>query len=240
MNSFYQYLSTLTTWEIVFFALPIVLIMVLMPYFSLIFRVIMLTFRNEKPEILNFEILYNPVYSDKDALMCVTIPEYYIAGTTATLYWQVKGASRIDLEPLGKNVKGNSANIIIDSENRVFTLTVHGLQGKVSSTISIPEELVKQLDTEKISEVQTGFELQYSPQNQKILSDIGIYAPVNKTYLPDEIENYARLKQKLEYPINRKISGTHTKVHPIFRANYSLSKYNKIISDLKNNNINNE
>lgn len=229
MFNFYQYLSTLSFWELFYIALPIVSLLILMPYFGHIFKVLRILIRFERLEILQFEIFYTPVYSEKDSQLFGTSSDYFLSGTTATLYWRIKGASRVDLYPIGRNLKGNSANIIIENDNRDYTLTIYGLFGKKSSTISIPAESIKKIETEKISENESGFELSYSVDTTSL-------EPEEKKFITDGIENYSKLKQKQITPNNTRLIEVNKKESSFFRMNYSLSKYNKIIANQKNNN----
>ncbi len=200
--------------------------MIMLPYLGFIFKVLKLMIFKEKLEILHFEILFSAAVSEKENILAGTEPDYIISGSKALLFWQIKGASRVDLDPVGKNIKGNSTEVIITPNNSVFTLTAHGLNGKISGSISIPVESIKMLDTEKISENQRLSENKVTTETNKLETLIS-------NYEPEAVQNYHSAIKKIKNPINTKITGSHKKESAAYKMNYSLNKYNQIFSKPK-------
>ena len=135
--------------------------MLFIPFSSLVFSVIGLMRSKENPEIIYFELITAPLVlteKDKNGLESLhtiaTEPDCIVSGSKLSLVWEVKGHTRVDVEPIGKSLKGNAVDVIITESNREFTLVVHGLNGSISEKISVPLEMIKVLDTEKISENQ--------------------------------------------------------------------------------------
>lgn len=198
--------------------------MVLLPQFRIIFNVIRLTYSAEKTEIIDFEILFSPVISQEYQIIAAASPDFIVSGSKAVLYWKVKGVSRIDLTPLGRDIRGNAAEVVITPLNREFTLTVYGLSGKVSSTISIPAENIKTLENHKVSENESLSASYLFPKTEEIEPKITKLEVQN-------VKSHTFLIKKTKQPFNHKITASHKKESAYFKANYSLSKYNLILTE---------
>jgi len=225
MIKFYQFLSDLSILQGVLLLTPLILLMVFLPYYRIIFNVIWLTITGQKPEIIYFDILLSPIISEKEQILGAVEPDIIISGSKATLYWQVKGASRIDLLPLGKNLRGNSTDVIISKTNREFSLTVHGLTGFVSSTISIPEENIKTLQTHKVSENEIVEQFNLIPQTNNFETN-------NRRLIVNNIKTPQVKIKGFKLVTNYKITSFVKKENPAFKTNPSLSKYNNILNVL--------
>ena len=224
MIRFYQFISDLTIIQGVLFFTPVLLIMVLVPFYRIIFNVLRLTISGEKPEIINFEILFSPLISEKEYILGGVEPNQIVSGSQATLYWQVKGASRVDLFPVAKDLRGNSTSVLITENNRDFTLSVHGLSGTVSQTISIPAENIKSLETHKISDNEIISQSYIYPETTSVQAN-------NKRLQLSNIDNYSIEIKRTKMLLNKKLTSFYKKESPTFRANPSLSKYNQILTD---------
>jgi hypothetical protein len=224
MIRFYQFISELTIIQGVLFFTPVLLLMVLMPFYRIIFNVIRLTISGEKPEIINFEILFSPLISEKENILGGVEPNQIVSGSQATLYWQVKGASRVDLFPVAKDLRGNSTSVLITENNRDFTLSVHGLSGTVSQTLSIPAENIKSLETHKISDNEIISQSYIYPVTASVIVK-------NKRLLTKNIEKCLIEIKRTKLPLNKKLTPYRKKESPIFSANPSLSKYNQILTE---------
>lgn len=226
MIKFYQFLANLSGFQVFFISTLLLSFMIVLPYSGIIFKVLRLMIFRENLEIINFEILQSPVFSIKDSIVAGAEPDSIISGSKALLVWKVKGASRLDIDPIGKNIKGNSAEVIITAENCVFTLTAHGLNGKLNSQISIPTDSIKILHTEKISENQELSKNKIYPHTNKLNSSVSGYEP-------NTVQNYSLVLKKIKNPANATITGSHKKVSAAFKMNYSLHKYNQIFNKPK-------
>ncbi len=217
MQQFYTLLSQFSNLQLILLSLPILLAMVLIPVWPLLYRVLLLMRTKEQPEILYFELLFAPsvlqVQNEEGTSEVHTLgaePEYILSGSSATLVWEVKGASRVDLDPIGKSLKGNATDIIISKKNREFTLTVHGLNSSVSHTIVLPPEMIKTLETEKLSENTDLATFEHGTNTNTLLSK-----------LPKTIE-LKKIKPKTL--LN---SRKQRKDSIIMKFNYSLKKYSQ-------------
>jgi hypothetical protein len=77
------------------------------------------------------------------------IPRRFILKESAfMLSWKVKGAWRVDLEPVGRDLRGDTVKIVLRPEVRKFTLMAYGLFGKSAiRTLELPDHLVYSLET---------------------------------------------------------------------------------------------
>lgn len=187
MHSFFQWLSELersTQWLLFAF---VVFLMITVPYFSVIKKYIIQLIRREKLHIEFFELQSTPyihIGRDKegsDLYAEVNGDGVFIEGCSATLMWKVTGARNVDVEPIGKSLKGNSATTIIRSSNPIYTLTATGFNGKqISAQIQIPLQDIFHLDVTALSALKhTGTERDLNtealthalPDNRKLTRD---------------------------------------------------------------------
>jgi hypothetical protein len=76
----------------------------------------------------------------------------HIKGNKATLTWDVKGSYRIDIEGVGKKLKGNAAGIILLPHLKSFQLLAYGFGGRrESATIDISPDPLYNLENAHIS-----------------------------------------------------------------------------------------
>jgi len=187
MNSFFEWLSELersTQWFL--FAI-VVLLMITIPYFSVIKKYIIQLIRRETLNIEFFELQTSPyihVGTDNegaDLYAEVNGEGIFIEGCSATLMWKVTGARNVDIEPIGKSLQGNSATTIIRTLTPNYILTATGFNGKqIKARIKLPQQEIFHLDVTALSELKhTGADrdlkteslTQNLPNNRKLTRD---------------------------------------------------------------------
>jgi len=170
MHHLLHHISNLTSQQHALVALGVVALMVGIPYFGLVGRVLALLFRGQRKAIVNrFE--WKGMDNGEGAR------SFYVEGSTAALCWEVQGAYRIDVLPIGRRLKGDAAEIVIKPGIDTFVLTAYGLSGKVQATLTMPTTLVKQL---KVAPLGRGVAASAVPK--KI--EFGDYSPKTKRLHP--------------------------------------------------------
>lgn len=158
MESLFKWMADLGTAEGMKYFIILAVILALIPYSSLILISLKQIVLKKDLSIIFFEYSANQhVYAGKDENgndLFIDLPEddILLSGTRLKLYWKVEGAIKIDIEPIGTGLKGNCAEVLIDSSILKYTLTAHGLWGKKLTTeLIIPIDKIYHLDTTKIS-----------------------------------------------------------------------------------------
>jgi hypothetical protein len=153
MQSFFEWLSELDKSTQLVLFIFVAIGMVVIPYLSLIKRYILFFIKPQPLKIEYFVLESSPhVFIGKDSEGVDLYAEIagdgiFIDGSSATLIWGVTGARNIDIEPVGKSLKGNSATVIINASNLCYSLTATGFNGKkISSTLTIQNSDLYQLD----------------------------------------------------------------------------------------------
>jgi hypothetical protein len=109
-------------------------------------------------KINNFSYSFNPhhfIGNDKNGKAMYVkddAPKFVLDGGKVTLLWIVEGALSIRLQSKKLDIKSNSAEVIVNKNNRKFVLEVKGLFSKSRVEIEIPLEKIKILGTIPISE----------------------------------------------------------------------------------------
>ena len=76
----------------------------------------------------------------------------FIIGARMYLHWKVRGAVRVDLEPVARDVRGDGAMLRIDPSRRRFVLRARGLFGNVAEAVlELPADRFRRVDTRPIS-----------------------------------------------------------------------------------------
>lgn len=161
MVNLFKWMSTLSLYEGLSYFILVILILLLIPYSKIISEFFKYLVFQRKLRIVYFDYSYSSkICIGKDRLgreiyISKNDSDFMIAGSKISFIWKVEGAYRVDLIPLGKNLSGNTANSLIDSSNLEYTLEVYGFFGKkMISTINIPAEKIRYLDTAPISSYQ--------------------------------------------------------------------------------------
>lgn len=121
------------------------------PYFSLILRIIRIYVSRETPKIIDFSWRIAPdylIYENADKQY------YYMSnkkvayqGCPIILSWTVTGAYRIDINPDFTKLTENGLITVIKPDSNTYTLIAYTLKGRLEQKIVIPQELIKQLQT---------------------------------------------------------------------------------------------
>jgi len=143
-------------------------IMAIVPFWSKIRKVLKIKFSNQKSEILDFSwrlttdhFLFK--FKDKDYYLQSDGKEFILEGGVLILSWNVVGAYQIDIEPVGSNLKGNTAVITAKKSACKFILVAHTPKGKLRSVLEIDESLFRDLKTFNLSK-----DLHYKQSNQSL------------------------------------------------------------------------
>lgn len=265
MIDFFKWITTLTmlqAWSL--FGL-ICLLMSLMPLFPFVKRILVIKFTNEKAEINDFTWRSAP-----DQLMTILEGNSYylktrdinflLTGSKIILNWNVSGAYRIDIEGLGKRVKGNTANVIVKNGMNSFVIIAYTLNGKLRKELNINPSLIKSLKTFNLSKEnqfnQPFFHNQVARYSQSIYNGenytkLGIEklkivekTGKEKNEFENRIKSIFQKKNYLEYKfINKhniqkeKILKNIEKQNLIFINSFNPENYNQAIFQY-NNSIN--
>jgi hypothetical protein len=158
MLELFKWMSELSLFEGIKLFILIAILLASIPYFNIITAFYKHIILKKKLEIHFFEYSTDQnIYLGKNEVgdeIFIDLPEddILIIGTKLKLYWNISGAYRIDLLPIGENIKGNSAHIIINDKITHFTLVAYGFFGKkVETHLEIPLDKLYLLDTTHIS-----------------------------------------------------------------------------------------
>ena len=132
-----------------------------MPYYGILFKCIGFWYRKEKGKILDFEFDISPDHY----LVTLNGKEYYklpddqgflLNGGSIILTWRVTGAYRVDIDGVGKKLKGNGAYTVVNRRRPKFKMTIYTLQGKKTKILHLPVEKIKDLNTAKLVNQKMG------------------------------------------------------------------------------------
>lgn len=142
------------------------IIMAIVPFYSKIRKALKIKFSNQKSEILDLSWRLAPdhllfKFKDKDYYLQSDGKQFILEGGVIILSWNVVGAYQIDIEPVGSNLKGNTAVITAKKSKRKFTLVAHTPKGKLRSVLEIDAALFRDLKTFNLSK-----ELHYKQASQ--------------------------------------------------------------------------
>lgn len=243
MYSFFEWLSELdksTQWLLF---LVVASAMVIIPYASLIKRYVQHGLNPKPLQIVFFQLESSPhVPIGKDNTGAELYAEIagegiFIDGCAATLIWEVTGARNIDIKPIGKSLKGNSATVIINASQTEYTLTATGFNGKtITADIRIPNRDLYYLDVAPLGDLAvtgnnrtlTTEPLNESlPKNRRFTKDQPIVGSRNSLIGP----NVSHLNPEpvaLRNDKRRELHSALDKRRILAVYNYSTTKYNVI------------
>jgi hypothetical protein len=131
-------------------------LMAIFPFWNKIRKALRIKFTNQQGAIHDFSWRVAPDHY----LLKVKDNEYYLQsngkhfileGGAIILSWYVTGAYQIDIDPIGFNLKGNSAVITAQKDRNHFVLTAYTLQGKLTKELILDPSLFRTLDTFNLS-----------------------------------------------------------------------------------------
>lgn len=138
MEHIIHYFSGLTSQQQAIAAICVVVLMAGMPYFGLVGRLMLLLLRRQmKAVVVRFDWFETGSGGSGRP--------FFVEDTTAILHWEVEGAYRIDVLPIGRRLKGNAAEVVIKPGLNRFVLYAYGLSGKAEAVLTLPTNATKQL-----------------------------------------------------------------------------------------------
>jgi len=168
MKELFDWLSTLNSSLLSIIAVIAALIMFLIPFMDQITSIFWIILTKKKAEIVDFSWRLIPDLNigeraEKKFYLLKTEHPIIYEGMIILINWQVIGAYRIDIKPLGKNLKGNAAKVVLSSEKCHYTLIAHTLKGKLKKELTIDSNTILKLKTFNISK-----ELLYGQSNHNL------------------------------------------------------------------------
>jgi hypothetical protein len=161
LESFFNFLASLSLEEGIKYFILLCLILAVLPYYEIILKYAKQIVLRDNLEILYFKYSTAPyVFIGKDSdgkelYASNDSDNLLITNTILNFVWEVKGALYIDLLPVGKKLKGNSSSVIINSDIKKYTLVAHGFRGeKIESIIDFSNEVFYSLQTNPIASNQ--------------------------------------------------------------------------------------
>lgn len=174
MERFFQWCSELTTAQAMTLLGFFALVMLLIPFGSIIYAFIQYVIFPKPLQIHSFRYHFVESLSDlenpdsKDAS-----PDFIVKGSVLLISWEVTGAWRIDIEPIGRNLKGNAASIIFDPNCLQFTLKAHRFFSPAQvAVLNIPQSSCYRLENVRISDFSIASAPLVSPQNISFIKSI--------------------------------------------------------------------
>lgn len=161
MTGMFNWFGSLSTLQGILFFVGVLLVLGLMPYYGILFKCIGFWYRKEKGKILDFEFDISPDHY----LVTLNGKEYYklpddqgflLNGGSIILTWRVTGAYRVDIDGVGKKLKGNGAYTVVNRRRPKFKMTIYTLQGKKTKILHLPVEKIKDLNTAKLVNQKMG------------------------------------------------------------------------------------
>ena len=143
MIEIFQWFGSLGLVEGIFLFTGICVALALVPYYRLLLKLFRFWWKKEKGEIVAFEydVSVDHKLTDANGYSFYLLPEqqgFLLNGGKLLLTWNVRGAYRVDIDGVGKDLKGNGAWIIVDRRKTNFKLTIHTLKGKKSQMLQLP------------------------------------------------------------------------------------------------------
>jgi hypothetical protein len=225
MTSFFQWINELTpsqAWSI--FGLCCFLLAIL-PYLHIIKRVLIIFLTNESTGIMDFSWRMAPSHllvNNNGIKYYINSDEtqFILEGGKIILNWDVKGAYRIDIVGLGKNVKGNTAHVIVRKNNLSYLLIAYTTKGKLYQQLEIDQSLIRNLNTFNISK-----EVHFNQSNF-----------IHKTfsYASSEYKGLEYVKQKLPKSEGTNLFLTKKMLKKFIPGSMLAFKTNKLFGFAKN------
>jgi hypothetical protein len=255
MTAFFEWLADLKPAQGLFLLALIAAIMLVIPYHHIITAFIKHIIFPKSLKIHEFRNNLTPILENIDSdesgekLSISKDKSLLITGTHCTLYWKVEGAYRIDIENIGKNLRGNAAGFIINSQQRHFQLTAFGFFGKKETAeLILPAEELHSLETTPLSEkdhlvrpvptIDTiPFSFAYMQTKPLVKTKAGKSILWNRVGFPnpDNQKIYSDYFVRVKNPIKKGIYKRIDFAGMMKSYSFSTSKYNQIIQELNQN-----
>jgi len=165
METLFSYLDSLETAELVIYFTLLSLILAVFPFSELIVKYLRNFVSPTELEILYFNYhtqkIENLIEISDEPIIPQSSQNVLLNGSSIHFIWKVKGALKIDLLPIGENLKGNASTDIINGNKKKYTLVAHGFNGKkIESVIDLSQEIFYSIKTNPLA------------SNQKIIRSI--------------------------------------------------------------------
>jgi len=161
MIEIYRWFSQLDQTEASLIFGGILLFLATIPLVPIILKIVLVLIRKEKSRIITFKY----ALSEDHFLGASTNAEYYklspdpnfiVEGGLILLTWHVTGAFRIDIEGVGKKLKGNSAYVLANRQKPGYELVAYTLEGKKKAFLVLPWDKILNLGTAAFSRLENG------------------------------------------------------------------------------------
>jgi hypothetical protein len=152
MIELYRWFSLLDPVEAWLVFGAVMLVLGLIPYTPMLYGITRVLIKREKAKIHTFEYAFSPDHKLAEAhnnefyLLSPTM-HFIIQGGEILITWHVTGAWRVDIDGIGKNLKGNAAKVIVNRNKSIYTLTAHTLKGKLRAVLQLPADRIFDVKT---------------------------------------------------------------------------------------------
>lgn len=155
MMELFEWFAKMSALQGILLFVLVLLVLGFMPYYSLVYTCFGFWYRKEKGEILDFEYDISPDHY----LVTLNGKEYYklpddqgflLNGGSIILTWRVTGAYRVDIDGVGRKLKGNGAYAIVNRKRPSFKMTIYTLEGKKSKIVRLPVDKIRDLNTAEL------------------------------------------------------------------------------------------
>jgi hypothetical protein len=152
MIELYRWFSLLDPVEAWLVFGAVMLVLGLIPYTPMLYGITRVLIRREKAKIHAFEYAFSPdhklaeVHKNEFYLLSPTM-QFIVQGGEILITWHVTGAWRVDIDGIGKNLKGNAARVIVNRNKPTYTLTAHTLKGKLQAVLQLPADRIFDVKT---------------------------------------------------------------------------------------------
>jgi hypothetical protein len=191
----------------------VILILGIIPYTPSLYKIARIIIRKEKAKIHSFEYALSPdhklaeIHQHEFYLLSPTM-HFIIQGGEILITWHVTGAWRIDIEGIGKNLKGNAAWVIADRARPVYYLTAHTLKGRLTAVLQLPVNRIFDVKTTSFAQdINWTYEpVLYPAKNfpfTKISGNTSIGIPAGRISIP---ESRIQIPEPvIKFPVNSRL-----------------------------------
>lgn len=161
MAEFFKWIASLTLLEGMLYFLLAAFILGIIPYYNIITKYLKyFVYKKElKINFFNYQTITEHFIGfdeeNKSIYIKTDSEEVLIHNTKAIFFWSVDGAKKIDFIPVQENIKGNSAEIILDYNVLQYSIVAHGFSGeKITAEINLSVDKFYKIETTPISKSQ--------------------------------------------------------------------------------------
>ena len=157
MIQFFEWIATLNPYQSWGLFALICAAMAFAPNAKVTFKWLSLLFSNQEPKILDFSWRVSKDHflllsKGKKYYLNASKQNFILEGGKLIINWHVKGAYRIDVLPIGKKLKGNTAVIGAKRSQNHLKLIAYTTKGKLEKELIINPALFRSLVTVNLSQ----------------------------------------------------------------------------------------